>query len=178
MRLDGVALDATTQGSRERWVPEPGTHRLEARGRGVEPILRTIAIEAGETRTVSLSFTSSGEQAPERGLDAEGASSSRGKLRTLGLGGWRGRRRRRGVDDLRPPGEKYLRRARERVSEGCSDGAHRERIESGKSAQTMANVGLVLGAAGLAASGALLYLGFSTTRGNARRSRFRPARPA
>jgi hypothetical protein len=45
--------------------------------------------------------------------------------------------------------------------DGCSDGAHRERVERGKSAQTIANVGLVIGAAGLAASGALLYLGFS-----------------
>jgi hypothetical protein len=169
MRLDGVRLDPSSPGS--SWVLEPGTHRLEASGRGVEPILRTVAIEAGETKTLSLSFTSSDEPEPERGLENEGASSSRGRLRTLGFvaGGvgvagiavWTifGLQAKSTYDELE--GE---------CPEGCSDRAQspagdhearRDRIESGKSAQTIANVGLVMGAAGLAASGALLYLGFS-----------------
>lgn len=160
MRLDGEALDPSTLGA--SWVLEPGSHRLEASGRGVEPILRTIAIEPGETKTVSLSFTSSGEPEREQRLGSEGAQANRARLRTLGFvaGGvgvagvavWTifGLQAKGTYDELESD-----------CPEGCSDGAHRERIESGKSAQTIANVGLVLGAAGLAASGALLYLGFS-----------------
>jgi hypothetical protein len=44
-------------------------------------------------------------------------------------------------------------------SKGCSDADHLERIDRGKSAQTMANIGLVVGIVGLGSGGTLILLG-------------------
>ncbi len=160
LRLDGVEVDPHRFGS--EWVLEPGSHRVEARGRDVEPISRTVAIEAGELKTISLSFVHVARPAAhESGTGAE-SPSRREKLRTLGFvaGGvgvagvavWT-------VFGLQAKAD-YDALERE-CPEGCANEKSRERIDSGKSSQTIANVGLAVGGVGLAASGALLYLAFS-----------------
>jgi hypothetical protein len=160
LRVDGVPLDPNTLGSDR--VLEPGSHRVEATGRGVEPILRTIVIEAGETKTLSLAFDQAARGASSEGGSAETGAPSRGQLRTLGFAAagvgvagvavWTlfGLQAKSAYDELESE-----------CPEGCTDSSHRDRIDSGKSSQTIANVGLAVGAVGLAAGGALLYLGFS-----------------
>jgi hypothetical protein len=157
VHVDGVEVSPKTFGS--EWVLEPGSHRVEATGLDVEPISRTLVIEAGELKRISLSFTRIAQTEPHAGADSP---SRRGELRTLGfvVGGvgvagvavWT-------IFGLQAKAD-YDALERE-CPDGCTNAASRDRIDHGKSSQTVANVGLAVGALGLAASGALLYLAFS-----------------
>lgn len=144
---------------------EPGVHVVVVEAPGREPSRREVLIEAGETKTVTLSL----EKMPETevtGPHPPPASNDGRDLRPeLRLAGYvaggvgalgfltltiAGLEAKSTNDSL----------ARE-CSRGCSDREHLDAIEHGKTMQTLANVGLVVGAVGVAASGTLLFLGFS-----------------
>lgn len=144
---------------------EPGVHSIVVEAEGREPSKREVLIEAGETKTVTLSL----EKRPSKEGSAAApvpptapAQDLRPELRlagyvaagvgalgflTLTLSGLEAKSTN---DSL----------ARE-CSRGCSDNEHLEAIDHGKTMQTLANVGLVVGVVGAAASGTLLFLGFS-----------------
>jgi hypothetical protein len=144
---------------------EPGVHAVVVEAEGRERSKREVLIEAGETKTVTLSLDKkpSEEQAVVAPAPvAPPAQDLRPQLRLAGYvaGGvgalgfltltLAGLEAKSTNDSL----------ARE-CSRGCSDREHLDAIDHGKTMQTLANVGLVVGAVGVAASGTLLFLGFS-----------------
>lgn len=144
---------------------EPGVHVVAVDADGREPSRREVLIEAGETKSLTLSLekkpSNEAAAAPPAPAPAP-AQDLRPQLRvagyvaggvgalgflTLTLAGL----------DAKSTNDTLAREC----SRGCSDAEHLDAIEHGKAMQTLANVGLVVGAVGVAASGTLLFLGFS-----------------
>lgn len=158
VELDGVRVEEQKLGAYV--VLKPGQHHIEAHGRDVEPVLRDVNVDAGETKTVALAFRATAK--PEAPKPLAPSAGGNPKLRTYGwvAGGVgvtglavfavAGVMTKNTYDDLS-----------RQCAAGCSDSSHQNDIRRGKTLQTTANVGLVVGGLGLAASGALLFLGYS-----------------
>jgi hypothetical protein len=159
VRLDGAALDPAVFGL--VYAVEPGGHRIEAVAEGRSPLVRSIHLAAGETKTLTLllpkpepapvSSAAAGAPAPVRD---DGATLRMLGFSSLGIGAAglavfavAGVSAKSVHDDLKAE-----------CGEGsCADSAHQDDASRGKTLQTVANVGLVVGLAG-AAGGALLLL--------------------
>jgi tetratricopeptide (TPR) repeat protein len=157
--LDGAALDPAVFGL--VYAVEPGAHRIEAVADGRAPLVRSIQVVAGETKTVTLLLPEP-EAAPVSAAPAREPVTARDDGATLRMLGFSslgigaaglavfavaGISAKSVHDDLEA----------ECGEASCSDSAHQNDASRGKTLQTVANVGLVVGLAG-AAGGALLLL--------------------
>jgi hypothetical protein len=163
VKVDDEPFDQVALGS--PLALEPGVHVISAEATDREPAKREVLIEAGETKTITLSLERKSlprEAAPPVVAPQPKAQDLRPQLRLAGyVAGGVGAL---GfltltIAGLEAKGTNTT-LSRE-CARGCSDQAHRGEIEHGKTMQTLANVGLVVGVVGVAASGTLLYLGFS-----------------
>jgi hypothetical protein len=166
--LDGVAVEEKTLGS--SIVVEPGTHHVEASATGLSPVRRDVSLEGGELKTLNLSLKKT-EQGPSRQVTpapaaappaaASGRPEEKHPIRTAGyVTGVVGVA---GAAVFAITGlmakSTFNTLDRECGAAGCSDSGHQNDIDRGKSLQTVANVGLVIGAVGLVAGGTMVLVG-------------------
>jgi len=162
VKLDGTPLEEKDLGS--PIVVEPGAHKIEGSATDMAPVSRDVNIEAGESKTTILAFkkaeatpapVAAGPVSPK----PEASPSKSNPLRTTAFvaGGV-------GVAGLTVftisglmAKSTFNRMSNECGTTGCSEPADLEEIDKGKSQQTIANVGLVVGLVGLSA-GAVLFL--------------------
>lgn len=163
--LDGAPLAAERLG-----VPvavQPGTLTIEARHAGDAPVRREITIGAGETKTVAIAFTSAPAvaaapvtttpkiappiQAPTHGGGVRIAGFFVAGLGVAGMGAFAGA----GL------AAKSKFSSVETACGGvrCTDPKYGSVIDSGKTLQTVANVGLGVGIAGLVGGALMIALG-------------------
>ncbi|HMI89077.1 MAG TPA: tetratricopeptide repeat protein [Polyangiaceae bacterium] len=161
--LDGATVEEKDLGSPV--VVEPGAHKIEGTATDMAPVRREISVEPGESKTTILTFKKleaapapSPSEAPPK---PESAPSQPFPLRTVGLvaGGV-------GVAGLTVftvaglmAKSTFNRMSDECGASGCSDAAQLGEIDKGRSQQTLANVGIVVGLVGLSAGAALVILG-------------------
>lgn len=161
--LDGTALEEKELGS--PIVVEPGTHKIEGTATDMAPVSRDVNVEAGESKTTILAFKkldAAPPPAPEPVAIKPEPSASKGfPMRTAGFvaGGV-------GVAGLTvfTVAGLMAKSTFQRMSDvcgaaGCSDPAQLSDIDKGRSQQTLANVGLVVGLVGLSAGAVLVILG-------------------
>ena len=158
VNVDGAPIAERDLGS--SLVLDPGGHRVEATATGLTPVTREVNIDGGETRTVTIAF-SKPEPVATKAEPAPEPSASRGTMRlaaftALGVGG-------AGLVMFTVTGlmahAKYNSLKSACGDARCTDPKYAGDVDSGKSLQTVANVGLVVGAVGIAAGGALYYFG-------------------
>jgi hypothetical protein len=167
--LDGVAVQESALGS--AIVVDPGAHKIEASGSGVTAQKREVKVEGGDVKTVTLSFKKNVEETPFNVAGAPAASepapttvevkpSDGATMRTMsfvaggvgvaGLGVFTvaGLMARSTFKDLETqcPGR-------------CADNSYVDKIDRGKTLQTAANVGLVVGVVGVATGVTLFIVG-------------------
>jgi hypothetical protein len=164
--LDGVRVDEKDLGS--SIVLLPGAHRVEALANGFAPVRRDVSIEGGEVKTVTLAFRKVDDAQPAAPPVAEQpavktgepSSGAGGTMRTIGYvaGGV-------GIAGLAVfaitglMAKSTFDKLESECAKACSDPDHLGDIDSGKSLQTTANVGLVVGLLGLGGGTTLVLLG-------------------
>ena len=164
--VDGKPLSAERLGSSS--VLAPGTHLVAAEAPGVKPVSQEMEIKAGQDKTVVLSFADAAapQLTPQPAPQPAPPPMRDSPLRPLGfIAAGVGVA---GVVVFAAAGleaRSAYRSLEEDCPGGCSDRDHLDDIERGRSLQTIANVGLAVGTAGILAGGALLYFGFSEDDG-------------
>jgi hypothetical protein len=165
--LDGVAVEEKTLGS--SIVVEPGTHHIEASATGLSPVRRDVSLEGGELKTLNLSLkkTEQAQSSPLAPAPAASPAATSGPpedkhpIRTAGY--VTGAVGVAGVAVFAITGlmakSTFNTLDRECGAAGCSDSGHQNDIDRGKSLQTIANVGLVVGVVGLVGGGTMVLLG-------------------
>lgn len=154
--VDGQPVAAHALGS--ALVLSPGRHRIEARAPGVKMVTREIDAAAGETKTISFSFQRT--EKAQSSVYGEPKHDPRELYRILGFSAAGLGAIGLTVFAVAGLGAKSTYQGLEAdCPEGCSDADRR--VATGKSQQTLANVGLSVGALSLVGSGVLLYFGFS-----------------
>jgi len=162
VKLDGTALEEKDLGSPV--VVEPGIHKVEGTAPEMAPVSRDINVEAGESKTTILAFKkleTVPAPASEPVTKIETSTSKPFPMRTVGFvaGGV-------GVAGMAVftvaglmANSTFNRMSDVCGSAGCSDPGQLSDIDKGRSQQTLANVGLVVGLVGLSAGAALVILG-------------------
>jgi hypothetical protein len=160
--LDGAALEEKDLGSPV--VVEPGVHRIEGTATDMAPVRREISVETGESKTTILTFKKldAAPGAPEPAAPkSEVTTSTSFPMRTVGFvaGGV-------GVAGMTvfTVAGLMAKSTFDRMSDvcgaaGCSDPGQIAEIDKGRTQQTWANVGLVVGLVGLTAGATLVILG-------------------
>jgi hypothetical protein len=159
--LDGAPIAERDLGA--SLVLDPGGHRVEATATGHAPVTREVTVEGGETRTVTIAFSKPEPVAvaPKPEPPPPEPPASRGAMRlaaftAVGVGA-------AGMIMFAVTGVmargKYNTLKDACGDRPCTDPKYAGDVSSGKSLQTVANVGLVVGAVGLVAGGTLLYFG-------------------
>jgi hypothetical protein len=162
--LDGIRIQERELGSPV--VVTPGSHHVEAVANGVAPARRDVNLDGGEMKTVILSLKKLEDGRPAVAPapaqpDAKPADAgSGGSMRTIGyVAGGVGIV---GLGVFAVTGlmaKSTFDKLEGECKGGCSDAGHLEDIDHGKSLQTMANVGLVLGVVGVGTGVTLILLG-------------------
>jgi hypothetical protein len=165
--LDGVTVEEKTFGS--SIVVEPGSHHIEASASGLSPVRKDVSLDGGELKTLNLSLKKAEQgQASQLTLAPAAAPPAaaparpeeKHPIRTAGY--VTGAVGVAGVAVFAITGlmakSTYSALNRE-CGAGCSDSGHQSDIDRGKSLQTIANVGLVVGAVGVVAGGTMILLG-------------------
>lgn len=160
--LDGEALAQHWFGL--AYAVEPGTHRLQATADGMQAELRDVQVAIGETKTVSLALRKP-EAAPVVAPAPEPASEPErggGALRMAGFAALGVGVAGLAVFTVAGLGAKSVHDELDAdCPSGCDDAEHRDDAARGKTLQTTANVGLVVGVLGAAGGAALLFFGRS-----------------
>ncbi len=163
--LDGAELDASRVG--EPIAVNPGKRTITVTAPGRDAVERSVVVSAGEIKTVALAIageeTASGptpEPTPPL-QEEEEKKSSGGGVRTagyvvtgLGVAGMA----LFGVAGLMA-NSKFKTLETECGGTRCTDPKYAETIDSGRTMDNLANVGLIAGAAGLVLGGAMIVLG-------------------
>jgi hypothetical protein len=161
--LDGARLEERELGS--PIVVEPGAHRIEGSAPGMAPASRDVNVEAGESKTTILTLkklevgppptgpdqTVNVDTAPSRGFPLRTAGFVAGGVGVAGLTVFT-------IAGLMAKGT-FNRMSDVCGASGCSQPAQLEDLDKGRSQQTVANVGLVVGLIGLSAGATLVILG-------------------
>jgi hypothetical protein len=159
VNVDGAPIAERDIGA--SMVLEPGGHRVEATATGQTPVTREVTLEGGETRTVTIAFSKPEPVAAPKPHPAPEPPASRATMRlaafsAVGVGG-------AGLAMFAVTGVmakgKYNSLKSACGDRPCTDPKYSGDIDSGKTLQTVANVGLVIGVAGLVGGGALFYFG-------------------
>lgn len=163
-----VTLDGAPLGAERLGVPvavQPGTMTIEATHAGDKPVRREITIGAGETKTVAIAFTSAAPVAATADAASDAASGGGGSqgggvrvagfvvagLGVAGMGAFLGA----GL----AAGSKFSTVESECGNARCTDPKYGSVIDSGKTLQTIANVGLGVGIAGLVGGALMIAIG-------------------
>jgi hypothetical protein len=162
--LDGTALEEKDLGS--PMVVEPGVHKVEGTAPDMAPVSRDINLEGGESKTTILAFKkldTPPPPAPEPVAPKLDPSTSSGGFPTRTVGFVAGGVGVVGLTVFTVAGL-MAKSTFDRMSDvcgtaGCSDPAQLSDIDKGRSQQTLANVGLVVGLVGLSAGAALVIFG-------------------
>jgi hypothetical protein len=143
---------------------------VKATAAGSDPVEKRLEISAGDEKTIALAFGAANaeadeteDSAPETVVAGSGSAGepSGGGLRTAGfvVAGV-------GVVGLAAFGiagsmakSEFDRLEDECGGERCSDPKYADNVDSGKRLQTIANIGLIVGAVGLVAGGTMIFLG-------------------
>jgi hypothetical protein len=159
--LDGSRVEEKDLGS--SIVVAPGAHRVEATGGGVAPVRRDVNLDGGEVKTVILSPKKADDGRTKTEppvVEAKTDASSGGSMRAIGyVAGGIGVF---GVGVFAVTGlmaKSTFDKLDEECKKGCSDSGHLGDIDRGKSLQTTANVGLVIGLVGIGTGVTLIVLG-------------------
>ena len=162
-----VTLDGAPLGAARLGVPvavQPGTMTIEATHAGDKPVRREVTIGAGETKTVAIAFTSAGAAPPVAAMadtPPVDATSQGGGVRiagfiVAGLGV-------AGMGTFAGAGlaarSKFSSVESECGNARCTDPKYGSVIDSGKTLQTIANVGLGVGIGGLVGGALMIALG-------------------
>jgi hypothetical protein len=165
VEMNDAAIDDARLG--QPIAVEPGSLRVRATAKGQEPIERNIEIAAGEVRTLALAFgaAASDEDEPEPepapAPDRPAPAASGGGVRTLGfvVAGV-------GVAGMAAfaiagsmAKSEFDTIEEECGGDRCTDPKYADDVDRGKRLETIANVGLVVGAIGLIAGGTMIVLG-------------------
>ncbi len=161
--IDGEALDPATIGSAT--VLEPGDHVVEGAAPDTDSVRRKFSIQAGHSKTLALTLTKRTQSEATRNTPHSPPappSDQAAMLRTAGFAATAvgaagfvvfsiaGLKAKSVHDDLEAAcGD-----------EPCSDPGHRDDAARGKTYQSVANVGLVVGALGTLTGGTLLLFGY------------------
>ncbi|MGC4091168.1 MAG: hypothetical protein QM756_25490 [Polyangiaceae bacterium] len=145
-------------------VLEPGAHHIEATADGLTPISRDEQIEAGGSKTLTLSFAKPEAKPLVVAPKVTPARDDGNTLRMLGFvaGGVAVA----GLSVFTVTGLKAQsihNQLQNECAKGCSDPEHLDLVGSGKSMQTVANVSLAIGAVSALGSASLLYFGYKRT---------------
>ena len=160
VKLDGTALEEKDLGSPV--VVEPGMHKVEGTAPEMAPVSRDINVDAGESKTTILAFKKlETVPAPAPVTKIETSPSKPFPMRTVGfVAGGVGVA---GMAVFTVAGlmakSTFNRMSDVCGSAGCSDPGQLGDIDKGRSQQTLANVGLMVGLVGLSAGAALVILG-------------------
>ena len=161
-----VTLDGAPLGAERLGVPvavQPGTLTIEATHAGDKPVRREVTIGAGETKTVAIVFTSAsappvtampGTPPVEAGTQGGGVRIAGFVVVGLGaaaMGAFAGA----GL----AAGSKFSTVESECGNARCTDPKYGSVIDSGKTLQTIANVGLGVGIGGLVGGALMIALG-------------------
>lgn len=161
--LNGNELPGGRVGAPVAVMPGMITVSVEAPGR--EPVTREVTVGAGETKTVALALEEgTGKAAPSPATQDE-APSSGGGVRTAGFV----------VAGLGVAGmglfavtglmanSKFKTLEEECGGVRCTDPKYADTIDSGKTLDLLATIGLIAGATGIAAGGAMILFGGSSS---------------
>lgn len=159
VKVDDERVAASELGS--PLVLEPGAHHIEASADGLAPLIRDETIEAGGSKTLTLSFSKADHEEPKPAAALPPPKDGGATLRTLGFvaGGVAVA----GLTVFTVTGLKARSihaQLEDECPQGCSDPAHLDLVGRGKSMQTAANVSLAVGGVGAVAGATLLFLGF------------------
>jgi hypothetical protein len=158
--IDGEELDPGRIGTPV--ILEPGDHVVVATAEGMTPVRRNAQVKAGETRTLALALRSREEKSePEPDTAPSATPDPAARHRSLATLGWAGAGIGiAGVSVFAVAGlrAKSIHDALEEScgEQPCTDAAHHEDASQGKTMQTVANTGLLVGAVGAAAGTFLL----------------------
>jgi hypothetical protein len=161
-----VTLDGAPLGAERLGVPvavQPGKMTIEATHAGDKPVRREVTIGAGETKTVAIAFTSAGAAPTAATSDtAPGEVKTQGGgvriagfviagLGVAGMGAFAGA----GLAAK----SKFSAVESECGSARCTDPKYGDVIDSGKALQTIANIGLGVGIAGIVGGALMIAVG-------------------
>jgi hypothetical protein len=168
VELNGAPIDEKRLG--EAIAVMPGEVVVKAAASGADPIERKLEIGAGDTKTIALAFgdakaepdvEQSAEPETSPAHEGAGEQTGGGSLRTVGfvaagigvaglaVFGIAGSMAKSEFDSLEE----------ECNGERCTDPKYADTVDRGKNLQTIANIGLVVGAVGLVAGGTMILLG-------------------
>ncbi|HKQ71798.1 MAG TPA: hypothetical protein VJT73_20785 [Polyangiaceae bacterium] len=159
VNVDGTKVDERDLGG--SIVLEPGSHKVEATATGLAPVVRDVQLDGGETRTVTIAFAKD----QSRIVEGEAPSSPGHSMRVasyaaVGVGA-------AGLGIFAVAGllvrSKYGSLESACGTAPCTDPKYQGDIDAGKSLQTVANVGLVVGVVALAAGGTLFFMSSKNT---------------
>jgi hypothetical protein len=158
VNVDGVAIPERDIGA--SMVLEPGGHKVQATATGHPPVTREVTLEGGETRTVTIAFSKPepvvAKPAPAPEPPASHATMRLAGVTAAGVGA-------AGLVMFAVTGVmakgKYNSLKNACGDRPCTDPKYSGDIDSGKTLQTVANVGLVIGVVGVVGGGALFYFG-------------------
>jgi hypothetical protein len=155
--LDGVAVEEKAWGF--SIVVEPGAHHVDAAGTGVKPVRMEFYLDGGQLKAVNL-VPKQADDGKARAAQAPQPASAPHTMRTAGYVAGAAGIVGLGVFTVAGLVAKstYDTLSRECGAAGCSDAGHRSDIDRGKSLQTVAIVGLVVGLVGVAAGSTLLLV--------------------
>jgi hypothetical protein len=143
----------------------PGERSITVTAPGRQSVDRAVNIGAGETKTVAVALQAGGGEGGEPG-QGEGTAPDTGRrsgggvriagfaVAGLGVAGMA----LFGVAGLMAE-SKYSTLEKECGAGPCADPKYQDTIDSGKTLDLLANIGLVAGAVGLAAGGAMIVFG-------------------
>jgi hypothetical protein len=146
---------------------KPGAVTVQAGAPGTDPVMARLTIEAGETKTVELALSAQSAPTPpeddSEGVEDEGTGSP-GTLQTAGLVGLGIGAA--GLITFAITGSMAQSKYHELESEcgdyRCTDPSLQDTVDSGRTLETVANVGLIVGAVGIVAGTTLLVMGQSS----------------
>ena len=162
VRLDGEVLDPALLGS--PIMVDPGLHHVEAESQDWKPIARDVSLDAGGFKVLALLFEKEASQDLETSpIDKQSPTNTKDPGARMSMMGWvAGGIGLAGLGTFVVAGlqaRSSYNKLQSECPRGCSDPGHRDNANTGKTYQTMANVGLVLGIAGTLTGATLVYLG-------------------
>jgi hypothetical protein len=167
VRLDGEVVDPSLLES--PMIVSPGTHHVQARAAGRQTVTRDVTVAQGGSKAIALMLDKKIEPMAASVQPTQAAtvknSSRDSRLTTIGL--VMGAVGVAGLGTFAVAGIK-TRTIHNRLSaecpNGCSDSGHESDAVSGRTYQTIANIGLGVGIAGTLTGAVLMYLGITNNR--------------
>jgi hypothetical protein len=167
VRLDGEVVDPSLLES--PMIVSPGKHHVQAQATGWQAVTRDVTVLQGGSKAIALMLDKKDEPVPAPVAPGQGLTARRdspgARLTTLGLVA--GAVGVAGLGTFAVAGFKTRNlhdRLQTECPNGCSDSGHQSDAVSGRTYQTLANVGLAVGIAGTLTGAALVYWGIANKK--------------